>query len=459
MRDLSKPTTPSGAHRQHLLAEGHEFVASLPAAEAVAPRHPEHKKTLSDIVDALAPELISLSHALHAHPEVGFEEHYALLQVQEILHRHSLDSQAGVYDIPTALRSSIESDTAHTSLTRPEGAPAHVPTIALLCEFDALPNIGHGCGHNVMCAQSVGAYLALAAFQRENPQSIPGRIVFQTTPAEENSTCKQMLVDRGAFDDVDAAIMAHSYNVDLADQTWLGIRRFRVVYHGVPAHASSAPFMGRNALDAAVLALNGLGLLRQQLPASDRIHAVIADGGAVANIIPERTELEVRIRSKHIDTLVDLDSRVTDVFSGAALMTGTGVEIIHDKVPNEMPVRSNRYLLDSFITAMRERGRNPLPFGAVPETLAASTDFGNVSIRVPGIHPLVAIGGAHLMLHTRDMADAACMPTADQAILDGAYALAATAFDFLTDADLRERVQADFDAHGGVIDPHTLFTA
>ena len=308
-----------------------------------------------------------------------------------------------------------------------------------------------------MCAQALGAFLALAALDRELDGGLPGRVVLQTTPAEENSTCKELLAHEGAFDGIGAAVMAHSYGYDLARQTWLGARRFRVVFTGVPAHASAAPFMGRNALDAAVLALNGISMLRQQLSPTDRVHAIIVDGGQVPNIVPERAEVSARVRSKYPETLVDLFRRVSDIFHGAGLMAGVGVEIIADELPNEMPVRDNRPLLKSWVRAERERGREPLPFGVVTESVAAGTDFGNVSVRIPGIHPLVSVGDESLMLHTREMEEAAGSAAGDAAVLDGAYGLAAVAADYLDDARLREQVQADFEAEGGVIDVEEMF--
>ena len=215
--------------------------------------------------------------------------------------------------------------------------------------------------------------------------------------------------------------------------------------------------MGRNALDAAVLALDGISMLRQQLSPTDRVHAVIVDGGQVPNIIPQRAEVSARVRSKYPETLVDLFRRVSDVFRGAGLMAGVGVEIIADGSPNEMPVRDNRPLLRSWVRAQRERGREPLPFGVVTESIAAGTDFGNVSVRLPGIHPLVSVGDESLMLHTREMEEAAGSLTGDAAVLDGAYGLAAVVADYLDDADLREQVRADFESEGGVIDVEAMF--
>ena len=445
----TRPTVPTGAYIEHMRAETRERAAALsapPALDAGQGSPPGRHERLGRLLEGLGPELVGLSHDIHDHPETGWNEHYAMAAVGALLESHGIDHEDGVFDVATALRAEV-------------GAidDARAPAVAILCEYDALPGIGHGCGHNVMCAQAVGAFLALAAIDRELDGGLPGRVVLQTTPAEENSTCKEILARRGAFDGVDAAVMAHSYGYDLTRQTWLGARRFRVVFTGVPAHASAAPFMGRNALDAAVLALDGISMLRQQLSPTDRVHAVIVDGGQVPNIIPQRAEVSARVRSKYPETLVDLFRRVSDVFRGAGLMAGVGVEIIADGSPNEMPVRDNRPLLRSWVRAQRERGREPLPFGVVTESIAAGTDFGNVSVRLPGIHPLVSVGDESLMLHTREMEEAAGSLTGDAAVLDGAYGLAAVVADYLDDADLREQVRADFESEGGVIDVEAMF--
>ena len=255
------------------------------------------------------------------------------------------------------------------------------------------------------------------------------------------------------LDGVDAAIQTHSYAYDLADQTWLGVRRIRAVFTGVAAHAASQPFMGRNALDAASLALAGIGMMRQQILPMDRLHAVVVDGGRVPNVIPERSELNIFVRSKYPETLKDLVGRVEDLLRGAALMTGAGVEIITPEYTNEMPVRTNGPLTAAWVRSQRERGRDPLPAGVVPETIAAGTDFGNVSQRVPGIHPLIKVTDRpDVALHTREMERAAGSSSGDGAAVDGAYGLAAVALDWLYDADFRRAVRADFEAAGGAVD-------
>ncbi|WP_103062998.1 amidohydrolase [Actinomyces qiguomingii] len=467
LRDLSRPTTPCSAVQARMAEE----TAARAAAAGPAPALAENagaevglRAELAEVVDSLTSELVALSHDLYAHPEVGYAEHHAVAAVAELLRAHGIAPSVGVFGMDTALRAEIgavaATDAAERGQSRdddepqpPATADSRLPTMAILAEYDALPGVGHGCGHNVMCANSVGAFLALAELQRRRPGTLPGRVILQTTPAEESDTAKEILAQRGMLDGVDAAIQTHAYAHDLVDQTWLGVRRMSAVYTGIPSHASSQPFMGRNALDAATLALTGLGLLRQQILPMDRVHAVVDDGGRVANVIPERAELNLMVRSKYPETLKDLVGRVEDLLRGAALMTGTGVEIITDANTNEMPVRSNGPLLAAWVRSQRERGRDPLPAGVVTETVAAGTDFGNVSLRVPGIHPLIKVTDRDdVALHTREMAAAAGSPTGDAAAVDGAYGLAVVALDWLHDAELRDAVRADFEAAGGAVD-------
>ena len=420
---------------------------------------PALREALADVVAELAPQIVALSRDIHAHPELGYREHHAVAAVAGRLRAHGLEAEVGVYGMDTALRAEIGAGAPDGG--GPGGAPdgaglgavGGAPTIAILAEYDALPGIGHACGHNVMCANSVGAFLALAALARRASDALPGCVVLQTTPAEEPDTAKERLALAGMLDGIDAAIQTHSYAHDVADQTWLGVRRIRAVFTGVPAHAASQPFMGRNALDAAALVLNGISLLRQQILPMDRLHAVVVDGGQAPNIIPERSELNLFVRSKYPETLKDLVGRVEDVLRGAALMTGTGLEIITPEYTNEMPVRANGPLTAAWVRSQRERGRDPLPFGVVPETIAAGTDFGNISQRVPGIHPLIKVTDrTDVALHTREMERAAGSPTGDAAAVDGAYGLAAVALDWLHDAGFRGAVRADFEATGGAID-------
>lgn len=478
MRDLSQPTVPSRAFYDQLAVETEKRRQANPTATALDPHggaSQQLREELKAHIEALAPQIVALSQDIHAHPEVGYQEFYAADAVAKLLQAHSIEVERASFGMETSLRAQIGGEAASSS-TAAAGAPdagdnpdapapaagavvaadgdrsEKQPTIAILCEYDALPGVGHGCGHNVMCANSVGAFLALAELEKSHPGALGGQVILQTTPAEECDTAKEILAQRGMLEGVDAAIQTHSYAYDLVDQAWLGVRRMRVVFHGVSAHAASAPFMGRNALDAVTVAQVGMGLLRQHMLPSDRMHAVVTDGGLVPNVVPERAEMSVIVRSLDAATLRDLVARVEDVFRGAALATGCGVEILTGETTNEMPVRANGPLSQAWVRAQNTVGRTVLPRGVITEVIAAGTDFGNVSQRVPGIHPLIKIAPEGTALHTHEFATAAGSPLGDRAAVDGAWGLASVALDYLSDPQLRQAVRADFEASGGVVD-------
>ena len=483
MRDLSQPTVPCRAFYDQLAAETEKRRQANPAATALDPQSgasPQLREELKAQFEALSPQIVALSQDIHAHPEVGYHEFYAADAVAKLLQAHGIEVERASFGMETSLRAQIgacvstpgaspsvdatfSADNAGAARegTAPDasavvaadaGHGEKQPTIAILCEYDALPGVGHGCGHNVMCANSVGAFLALAELEKRHPGALGGRVILQTTPAEECDTAKEILAQRGMLNGVDAAIQTHSYAYDLVDQAWLGVRRMRVVFHGVSAHAASAPFMGRNALDAVTVAQVGMGLLRQHMLPSDRMHAVVTDGGLVPNVVPERAEMSVIVRSLDSATLRDLVARVEDVFRGAALATGCGVEILTGETTNEMPVRANGPLSQAWVRAQNAAGRTVLPRGVITEVIAAGTDFGNVSQRVPGIHPLIKIAPEGTALHTHEFATAAGSPLGDCAAVDGAWGLASVALDYLSDPQLRAAVRADFEASGGVVD-------
>lgn len=401
------------------------------------------RQPLADAVADLQPALTTLARELHADPETAFEEVRAAGRIATLLAAEGAEPRVGVHGLDTAVRAEVGSDTGRT--------------IAILAEYDALPGIGHACGHNVIAATGVGAFLALARLAASDPDAVPGRVVLLGTPAEEGHTGKEYLAREGAFDGLDAAIMLHPYAHDLADHVWLGRRTARVTFSGVAAHASSEPEKGRNALDAATLFYTGIGLFRQQMTPGDRVHAIVADGGTRASIIPEAAALDLYVRSPGIDGLGALSARVEDIARGAALMAGVEVDLAWDAHPASLPVRTNGPLTERWVAAQADRGRRALPLGSVPASTAASTDFGNVSVRVPGIHPLLAIAPAGVALHTRTFADAAGSSAAMDAVADGAYGLAAVALEYLRDDALAAAVRADFEASGGLVDVPALF--
>lgn len=392
---------------------------------------------VSGRVEELREELVGLSHTVHELAETGFEEHRSAAAVAELCAAHGAEVTVGVHGMPTALRAEV-------------GGPG--PRVAVLAEYDALPGIGHGCGHNVICATAVGAFLGLAAVADE----LGGSVVLLGTPAEENGGGKEVLARAGAFDDVDAVVMLHPFaGPDVAHFVALGCRGVEVTYHGVAAHASANPADGRNALDAVVAAYQGVAALRQHIPGTDRIHGVITDGGQAVNVVPERASAVFLVRSAEPESLQELTTRVHDVLEGAALLTGTRLEATWDPVPPYLPVRSNRPLAERYEAHMTARGRTVAGTDGLPSGGGGSTDLGNVSLRVPSIHPMLGIAG-DLPMHSTAFAEAAVSAPADTAVVDGAVGLALTALDFLHDPTLRARVAADFAESGGALDVASL---
>ncbi|UNX54036.1 M20 family metallopeptidase [Georgenia sp. TF02-10] len=442
---MTSQDPPSTAYLDHIVAETAERLrtADTEPSETVGGAPADIADLVERATDGVAGDLDEIVRRLHARPETAFEEHESARLLVDVLARHGVPAELGAHGLPTAFRA--------------EAGSLPGPTIAICAEYDALPGIGHACGHNVIAAAGVGAFLALRDVL-SGEHGPAGRVVLLGTPAEEGRSGKEVLARNGALEGIDAAVMVHPYGLNVADQVWLGRRLLTWTFTGRPAHASAQPFMGRNALDAATLAYQGIGLLRQQMPPSDRIHATIIEGGTRPSIIPERAVMRLYARSKYADTLRDLSRRLDDVARGAALMTGTDVEITWDDgAPPSLPVRTNHTLTARWVAAQRRRGRDPLPTGVLSETLAASTDFGNVSFRLPGIHPLIQVSDPEVALHTAEFAAAAGSEAAVSAALDGAAGLALTALDYLCDADLRAAVAAEFAAQGGPVDVEHYF--
>jgi amidohydrolase len=394
---------------------------------------------VADSVERDRDLLLELSHDVHAHPELGFSEHQAAAAVAQVLAEDGIEAEVGVWDLDTALRARV-------------GHGEH--TVAVIAEYDALPDIGHACGHNVICATAVGAFRALAHVSDD----LGGGVELIATPAEEGGGGKEIIARAGGFDHIDAALMVHPFGMDVADHPWLGVRQVQVTFHGMAAHASMMPFMGRNALDAVVQAYTAIAQMRQHMLASDRVHGIITDGGRAPNVVPDRASAHFYIRSAEPDTLMALADRVQTIFEAAATATGTTVETEWDVCPPYLPVRTNRSLAARYAVNLADRDRHVLPAGVAPRELAASTDMGNVSVRVPSIHPLLAIAPPEVIIHTAEFAAWSVSDRADAATLDGAIALARTAADYLGDVQLRRSVTDDFVADGGVVDVVELFS-
>ncbi|ANE02866.1 M20 family metallopeptidase [Corynebacterium crudilactis] len=448
------PQTPSTVYLDYMeqgIAHRKAEAEAHASTENASPDYPGQQviwRLIQETGESLRDELRSLAFTLHEHPEEAFEEVFACAEITQLLQTHGFDVQQGVYGVATALETSFET---------PGFDPEQHPSIAILAEYDALPDIGHACGHNIIAAAGVGAFLAvantikMAAVKGVDHLDFEGRIVLLGTPAEEGHSGKEYMIRQGAFDGVDASIMMHPFGFDLAEHVWVGRRTMTATFHGVSAHASSQPFMGKNALDAASLAYQGCGVLRQQMPPSDRLHAIITEGGNRPSIIPDTATMSLYVRSLLPEALKELSARVDDVLDGAALMAGVGVEKQWDVHPASLPVRNNHTLAQRWAKTQNLRGRTALAEGVLPDTLAASTDFGNVSHLVPGIHPMVKISPENVALHTREFAAYARTEEAVDAAVDAAIGLAQVAADALADPKMLIDATLEFTASGGVL--------
>jgi amidohydrolase len=442
--------TPSTAFLDELYAAtSRRAAAFVPLTSAFAGASADDVARVRAAAEQGRDEAIALAHAVHGFAEEAFHEVRSSAAIAQALREAGVPAVVGAHGLATSLRAGLTVDGPDDGAVRHDAGP----TVAILAEYDALPGVGHACGHHLIAAAATGAFLALV----RAGLTTPGRVLLLGTPAEEGSSGKELLAREGFFDGVDAAIMVHPFGFDVVDHPFLGRRQLRVTYHGVAAHASASPFMGRNALDAVALNYQAVGLLRQHIPPSDRVHGIVREGGDRPSVVPERASVEYYVRSASPTTLRDLSQRLEDIAQGVALATGTRAELEWDPAPFTLPVRTNVPLAERWAVHQAAQGRTALAGGVVPELLAASTDFGNVSVRIPGIHPMIAVSDPEVALHTREFAHVAAGPRGDAAVVDGAVGLALTALDYLADPALRDAVRADFEAAGGALDVEGWF--
>ena len=387
------------------------------------------KARMCERIDALGDTLIEASHDIHAHPELAFEERHAHALLTGLLEREGIE----------VVRSAHGLETAFDARAGTEG-----PTIAVCCEYDALPGIGHACGHNIIAAAGLGAGLAAAALADE----AGGRVVILGTPAEEGGAGKVYLADEGAFDGVDAAMMVHPADADLLSMDTLAAVTYEVEWFGEAAHASAYPHQGRNALDAAVLGYMNVAALRQHITSTDRIHGIFREGGERPNIVPEHTRMEWMVRSARRNSLVPLEERVIAAWEAGGTATGCRCEhkVLHhtyaDMIDN--PVLSALYAGNAGAL-----GRPVSDPRTTEPRVVGSTDMGNVSYLVPSIHPMIRVAPRGVSIHSHEFTRHAASPAGDEAVLLGAKALAMTIADLWADPALVARAKDDFEAVSG----------
>jgi amidohydrolase len=367
------------------------------------------------------PDLLALSHRIHSHPELAFEEERASTWVAEALDAEGFTVTRGIADLPTALAARVGS------------GPLHV---AFLAEYDCLPGIGHACGHNVIAAMAVGA--ALAAARVADDVGLTVSLI--GTPAEESGGGKVLLLERGAFAGVHAALMAHPAPIDAVDPPMLAWSHFEVAYAGKAAHASAFPEQGVNALDALTVAQTAIGLLRQHLRPTDRVHGIVTCGGTAANVVPDHTTASYMVRARRSDELTHVLRRVERCFEAGALATGATLSM-RELSPSYADVRHDPDLAHCYQRNAEALGRQFRIPAALLERAAGSTDMGNVSQVLPAIHPVIGIDSLPAVNHQPEFAAHCATPAADRAVQDGALALAWTAIDAASDATLAARLR------------------
>ena len=382
------------------------------------------KQAACDRVDELADELIHASHEIHGHPELRFEEHFAHGVLTDMLERHGLAPTRHAYDLATAFDAQ---------------AGTSGPSIAVLCEYDALPGIGHACGHNIIATAGLGAGLAAAVVAEQ----AGGRVRIMGTPAEEGGGGKVRMARAGAFDGVDAAMMVHPADADLEAMDCIAIQELAVKYEGKAAHAAAAPWDGRNALDAAVLGYMNIAAMRQHIRPNERLHGVFTKAGDKPNIVPSDTEMDWYVRSGTIASLQPLKQRVLTCLESAA--TACGCTMSHQWGDNAYAdMIDNGPMVQSYAANAARLGRTVLDPVTSGRRVVGSTDMGNISYLVPSIHPMIKVAPDGVPIHSVDFARWAGSAEGDLAVLDGAKAMAMTVIDLWCSPGVLAQTQAAF---------------
>lgn len=361
-----------------------------------------------EAVDRRAAQLVGLSHDIFDHPELCFEEHFAHDLLCDVLDEQGL----------TVTRHAHGLDTAFVAEAGTEG-----PCVGVVCEYDALPGVGHACGHNVIAAAGLGAGLAAAELADE----AGGRVRVIGTPAEEGGGGKVFMLRDGAFDGLDAAVMVHPADRDLPTMEAIAVERLEVTYTGEASHAAAAPWNGRNALDAAVLGYVNVAALRQHIRPDERVHGIFTEAGEQANVVPRRAVASWYVRSPTLGGLAALKDRVLACLAAGATASGCTME--HEWLdPAYENLLDDPWLLQRWAAHSSALGRPPGD-PSVAGPVVGSTDMGNVSHVVPSIHPMIAVAPSGVAIHTPAFATHARGPAGDAAVIDGSKALVGVILD------------------------------
>jgi amidohydrolase len=376
--------------------------------------------SVEDAVNRRRGDLVELSHSIHAEPELAFAEHRSCAKTQTLVAEFGFEITKALGGLDTAFRAEYGSGEL---------------VVGVCAEYDALPDIGHACGHNIIAASAVGTALALA----EVADELGLKVVLVGTPAEEAGGGKVLLLNAGAFDDIAAAVMLHPGPLDIAAARSLALSQVAVRYRGSEAHAAVAPYLGVNALDAVTIAQVSIGLLRQQLAPGQMVHGIVTDGGRATNVIPASTEMHYTMRANEAGSLRELEMRMRDCFLAGAVATGCDHEIAETE-PAYHELTPDKWLADAVRAEMVRLGRTPVAADVEAALPLGSTDMGNITQVMPGIHPIVGIDAGGASVHQPAFAAAAAGPSADQAVVAGAIMLARTVVALAETPAERERV-------------------
>lgn len=381
------------------------------------------KNEIMSEIEKIKESLWDINDYIYCNPELGDQEFKAVKKLTSFLEKHSFNIEIGVANRETSFKAEFDSGK--------EG-----PTIAYMCEYDALPGIGHGCGHNMIGTMGAGAGVALSKVINK----IGGKVVVFGTCAEETNGAKVDMAEQGLFNNVDVAMMLHPNNVTCESGTSLAMEAIEFDFFGQTSHAAASPEKGINALDAVILTFNGINALRQHVTSDVRMHGIISEGGVAANIVPDKAVAKFYVRAAKKKYLKEVVEKVKNIARGAALMTGARLEISNYESSFD-DMNTNKNLSKIFNKNLEGLGVEVKE----AEKVSGSLDMGNVSYVVPSIHPMIGIGNVNLVGHTVEMAEATITNEAHEAIIKGVTALAFTGYDVISDKNLLSEIKKEFE--------------
>ncbi|SEQ75947.1 amidohydrolase [Virgibacillus subterraneus] len=381
------------------------------------------KHLLSEEINKVEEQLWNMSDHIYSNPELGDEEFQSMKLLTDFLKENGFELETGIVNRPTAFKAEFKS--------QKQG-----PTIAYLAEYDALPGVGHGCGHNMIGTMGVGAGVILSKLVNQ----IGGSIVVFGTPAEETNGAKVPMSEEGVFDNIDAAMILHPADQSYESGESLAMDALQFAFSGKSSHAAASPEKGINALDAVIQLFNGINALREHLLSDIRIHGIISEGGQAANVVPDKAVAQFYIRAKERSTLNGVVDKVKNIARGAELMTGATLTISNYELSYDEMITNNALskAFNKNLQLVDSQNLNPAKQGY------GSIDMGNVSQVVPAIHPYIGLHEPELIAHTKEFADKTITKTGHQIISNGALSLAQTGYDVLTDKELLKEIQTDF---------------